>query len=94
MSKYKDAPRIIKNRLAFFRGEINEAGGKQLLMRVLQSEPELKMLEEIENKYEPTVYQYMPGMHVNYITPEVCRHIRTIYTELDSTKRQKTSHDK
>mgnify|MGYP004108724853 CR=1 FL=1 len=92
MSKYKDAPRIIKHRLAFFRGEVHTAGGKQLLMRILQSEPELKMLEEIENKYEPTEYEYKPGMHVDYITPEVCRHIRTIYTEMSSNKRQKVSH--
>ena len=94
MSKYKDAPRIIKHRLAFLRGEVHEAGGKQLLMRVLQSTPELKMLEEIENKYEPTTYEYKPGMHVDYITPEVVRHIRSIYTELDSAKRQKVNHDK
>ena len=92
MSKYKDAPRIIKHRLAFFRGEVHEAGGKQLLMRIVQSEPELKMLEEIENKYEPTEYEYKPGMHVDYITPEVCRHIRKIYTELSRSKRQKVSH--
>ena len=91
MSKYKDAPRIIKHRLAFFRGEVHEAGGKQLLMRILQSEPELKMLEEIENKYEPTEYEYKPGMYVNYITPELCRHIRTIYTDMDSRKKQKVS---
>ena len=61
-------------------------------MRIVQSEPELKMLEEIENKYEFTEYEYRPGMHVNYITPEVCRHIRKIYTEMSSSKRQKVSH--
>lgn len=61
-------------------------------MRVLQSEPELKMLEEIENKYEPTKYEYKSGMHVNYITPEVCRHIRKIYTEISSNKKPKVSN--
>ena len=91
MSKYKDAPRIIRHRLAFFRGEVHEAGGKELMMRVLQSEPELKMLEEIENKYEPTQYEYKPGMHLNYITPEVCRHIRGIYMEMEKRKRRKVS---
>ncbi len=61
-------------------------------MRVLQSEPELKMLEEIENKYETTKYEYKPGMHIDYITPEVCRHIRAIYTEMGSHKKQKVTH--
>lgn len=61
-------------------------------MRVLQSEPELKMLEEIENKYEFTQYEFKPGMHVDFITPEVVRHIRAIYTEMGSHKRQKVSH--
>lgn len=61
------------------------------MMRVLQSEPELKMLEEIENKYEPTQYEYKPGMHLNYITPEVCRHIRGIYMEMEKRKRRKVS---
>ena len=89
MSKYKDAPRIIRHRLAFFRGEVHNAGGKELMMRVLQSEPELKMLEEIENKYEPTKYEYKPGMHLNYITPEVCRHIRGIYMELEKSKKKR-----
>ena len=91
MSKYKNAPRIIKHRLAFLRGEVQEAGGKELLMRVVQSEPELKMLEEIENRHEPTVYEYKPGMYVDYITPEVCKHIRMIYTDLEKCKRQKVS---
>ena len=59
------------------------------MMRVLQSEPELKMLEEIENKYEPTQYQYKPGMHLTYITPEVCRHIRGIYMELEKSKKKR-----
>ena len=39
------------------------------------------MLEEIENLYEPTSYSWEPGMHVDYITPEVCRHIQLIYVE-------------
>ena len=92
MSKYKNAPRIIKHRLAFLRGEVHEAGGKELLMRVVQSEPELKMLEEIESRHEPTKYEYKPGMYVNYITPEVCKHIRMMYTEISSSKKQKVSH--
>ncbi len=61
-------------------------------MRLLQSEPELKMLEEIESRYEPTEFEYKPGMHVDYITPEICRHVRKIYTELSSGKRRKVSH--
>ena len=81
MSKYKDALRIIRHRLSFFRGEVPEAGGKKLLARVLGSEDELKMLEEIENLYEPTHYKWRPGMHVDYITPEVCRHIQLIYLD-------------
>ena len=81
MSKYKDAFRIIKHRLAFFRGEVPEAGGKELLARVLKSEDELSMLEEIENLYAPTTYRWEPGMHVDYITPEVCRHIQLIYLD-------------
>ncbi len=81
MSKYKDALRIIKHRLAFFRGEVPEAGGKELLARVLKSTDELKMLEEIENLYAPTSYSWEPGMHVDYITPEVCRHIQLIYLD-------------
>jgi len=91
MSKYKNAPRIIRHRLAFFRGEVHEAGGKGLLMRVLQSEPELKMLEEIESQYELTEYEYKPGMHVDYITPEVCRHIQDIYKSMEKRKKQKVS---
>ena len=81
MSKYKDAFRIIKHRFAFFRGEVPEAGGKELLARVLKSSEELALLEEIENLYEPTSYSWEPGMHVDYITPEVCRHIQLIYLE-------------
>lgn len=81
MSKYKDAFRIIKHRLAFFRGEVPEAGGKELLARVLKSTDELSMLEGIENLYEPTSYKWEPGMHVDYITPEVCRHIQLIYLD-------------
>jgi hypothetical protein len=81
MSKYKDAFRIIKYRLAFFRGEVPEAGGKKLLERVLKSTEELSLLEEIENLYEPTSYSWEPGMYVDYITPEVCRHIQLIYLE-------------
>jgi len=81
MSKYKDAFRIIKHRLAFFRGEVPEAGGKELLARVLISTDELSMLEEIENLYEPTKYSWEPGKFVDYITPEVCRHIQLIYLD-------------
>lgn len=101
MSKYKDAFRIIKHRLAFFRGEVPEAGGKELLARVLKSTDELSMLEEIENLYEPTSYRWEPGMHVDYITPEVCRHIQLIYLDKglgndegdDNSSGQKTSDD-
>ena len=101
MSKYKDAFRIIKHRLAFFRGEVPEAGGKELLARVLKSTDELAMLEEIENIYEPTSYSWEPGMHVDYITPEVCRHIQLIYLDKglgndegnDDSSRQKASED-
>ena len=81
MSKYKDALRIIRHRLSFFRGEVPEAGGKKLLARVLGSEDELNMLQEIESLYEPTSYTWRPGMYVDYITPEVCRHIQLIYFE-------------
>lgn len=81
MSKYKDALRIIRHRLAFFRGEVPEAGGKELLARVLMSTEELSLLEEIENLYEPTSYTWKPGQFVDYITPEVCRHIQLIYME-------------
>lgn len=81
MSKYKDALRIIRHRLSFFRGEVPEAGGKELLARVLGSEDELKMLQEIESLYEPTVYHWKPGKHVDYITPELCRHIQLIYLD-------------
>ena len=52
------------------------------MMRIVQSEPELSMLEEIENKFAPTKYTAKPGMYVDYITPEVCRQIHLIYIEL------------
>jgi hypothetical protein len=81
MSKYKDALRIIRHRLAFFRGQVHEAGGKELLARILRGTEELQMLEEIENLYEPTSYTWEGGMFVEYITPEVCRHIQLIYLE-------------
>lgn len=82
MSKYKDAPRILRHRFSFFRGEVFEAGGKELMYRVVRSEPELAMLEEIENLFAPTKYTPKPGMFVDYITPEVCRQIHLIYIEL------------
>jgi|TARA_B110000858_G_C17809817_1_gene480508 hypothetical protein len=81
MSKYKDALRIIRHRLAFFRGEVPEAGGKELLARVLMGTDDLQKLEEIESLYEPTSYTWEGGMFVEYITPEVCRHIQLIYME-------------
>ena len=84
--KLRDAPRIIRNRFAFFRGEMYEAAGKNLLYRVVASEPELSMLEEIENKFEPTTYTPKPGCHVDHLTPEVCRHLYLIYTELGLDK--------
>ena len=80
--KLADIPRIVKNRFAFFRGETYEAAGKELLYRIVASEPELYMLEAIENKFEPTSYTPKPGCHVDYITPEVCKHLYLIYMEL------------
>ena len=102
--KLKDAPRIIRNRFAFFRGEMQEAAGKNLLYHILASEPELTMLEAIENKFSPTSYTPKPGCHVDYLTPEVCRHVALIYAELGldnpdaesveaSSKRAKKSSD-
>jgi len=80
-TKFKDAPRILRYRLDFFRGKHYEAGGKELMYRVVASEPELKMLEKIENQYEPTVYEYRDGCFVDFITPEMCRQIHIIYNE-------------
>jgi len=84
--KLKDAPRIIRNRFAFFRGEMFEAAGKNLLYRVLASEPELSMLEAIENLFEPTTYNPKPGCHVDFLTAEVCRQIHMIFMELGLDK--------
>lgn len=84
--KLRDAPRIIRNRFAFFRGETYEAAGKNLLYRILASEPELTMLEAIENIYQPTSYTAKPGCHVDFLTPEVCRQIHSIYIELGLNK--------
>jgi len=84
--KLRDAPRIIRNRFSFFRGETFEAAGKNLLYRILASEPELTMLEAIENFYEPTTYTAKPGCYVDFLTPEVCRHIHRIYIELGLNK--------
>lgn len=80
--KLSDAPRIVRNRFAFFRGELFEAAGKKLLYTIVASEPELTMLEAIENKFEPTTYSPKPGCHVDFLTPEVCKHLLLIYTEL------------
>lgn len=80
-TKFKDAPRILRYRLDFFRGKHYEAGGKELMYRVVASEPELEMLEKIENQYEPTEYSYKSGCFVDFITPEVCRQIHIIYNE-------------
>ena len=80
--KLKDAPRIIRNRFAFFRGETHEAAGKNLLYRILASEPELTMLEAIENKFEPTSYTPKPGCFVDFLTAEVCKHVVMIHREL------------
>ena len=84
--KLRNAPRIIKNRFAFFRGETFEAAGKNLLYRILASEPELTMLEAIENLHEPTSYTAKPGCHVDFLTPEVCQQIHSIYIELGLDK--------
>ena len=80
--KYKDVLRILKRRIEFFRGELYEAGGKELMYRVMASEPELKMLEYIETQYEPTSYERKQGYHVEYITPEICLFVRLIYEKL------------
>jgi hypothetical protein len=80
--KLKDAARIVRNRFAFFRGEMFEAAGKELLYRILASEPELTLLEAIENRFEPTTYTGKPGCHVDFLTPEVCRQIHLIHAEL------------
>ena len=84
--KLRDAPRIVKHRLAFFRGEVLESAGKDLLYRILASEPELTMLEAIESTFEPTSYTPKAGCHVDYLTPEVCRQIHIIFTELGLDK--------
>ena len=84
--KLRDAPRILRNRFAFFRGEMFEAAGKNLLYRILASEPELSMLEAIENQFEPTTYKAKPGCHVDFLTPEVCRQIHMLYSELGLRK--------
>lgn len=84
--KLRDAPRIIRNRFAFFRGETYEAAGKNLLYRILASEPELTMLQAIENLFEPTTYTPKPGCHVDFLTPEVCRQIHMLYIELGLNK--------
>lgn len=82
MPKYKDAIRILRRRIEFFRGEVYDAEGKELMYRVLASEPELEMLEYIENQYEPTNYEFKPGKHVDFITPEICLFVRLIYSKL------------
>lgn len=88
MPKYKDALRILKQRIEFFEGRLLEAGGKKLMYRVLASEPELDMLAYIESQYEPTTYAYKPGQHVDYITPEIAFFIRHIYTKLKNKNAQ------
>jgi hypothetical protein len=85
-TKYKDALRILKHRLEFFRGKHIEAGGKELMYRVLASEPELEILEKIENMYEPTNYTPKDNCFVPYITPEIARHVLIIYNEICSKK--------
>ena len=81
--KLKDAARIVRNRLAYYRGEMFEATGKELMYRILASEPELSLLEAIENRFEPTTYTGKPGCHVDFLTPEVCRQIHLIHAELE-----------
>ena len=64
MPKYKDAL-FTQTSVEFFRGDVYEAAGKELMYRVMASEPELEMLS-IENQYEPTTYEYKPtprGLH-------------------------------
>jgi hypothetical protein len=84
--KLHDAPGIVRHRFAFFRGEAFEADGKELLYRIVASEPELTMLEAIESKFEPTKYSPKPGCHVDYLTAEVCRQIHMIFIELGLDK--------
>ena len=93
MPKYKDALWILKRRIEFFQGEVYEAGGKELMYRVLASEPELEMLEYIENQYEPTTYEYKPGQHVDFITPEICLFIRLIYSKLTQSNAEKAGSE-
>jgi hypothetical protein len=47
------------------------------------------MLEYIENQYEPTIYDYKPGQHVDFITPEICLFIRLIYSKLKQSNAEK-----
>lgn len=84
--KLHDAPGIVRHRFAFFRGEAFEAEGKELLYRIVASEPELSMLEAIESKFEPTKYTPKAACHVNYLTAEVCRQIHMIFIELGLDK--------
>ena len=84
--KLRDAPRIIRTRIALFRGEMYEAAGKNLLYSILASKPELTMLERIENKYEPTSYTAKPGCDVDILTAETCRQIQIVYKELGLDK--------
>jgi len=88
MPKYKDALRILGQRIEFFEGRLLEAGGKELMYRVLASEPELSMLQHIESRYEPTTYTYKPGHFVDYITPEIAFFVRHIYTNLKNKNAQ------
>jgi len=86
MSTLQDAVKIINHRLEFLAGRQPEAGGKQLLKRVLlSSDVELQMLAELESRHEPTVYSYKPGKFVEWLTPDVCDQIRIIYNELGLT---------
>jgi hypothetical protein len=89
-TKYKDALRILKHRLEFFRGKHIEAGGKELMYRVLASEPELEILEKIENMYEHTVYKHKENCFVPYITPEIAKHVMIIYNEIYTSKENET----
>lgn len=82
----RDAPRLVRNRLAFFRGEVPRAAGKDLLYRILASEPELTLLQEIESQFEPTFYTAKPGCHVDFLTDEACRQIHLIFNELGLNK--------
>ena len=80
---YETAIHHIRGCLEQYRsGESGTKLGASLMYRVLASEPELEMLSEMEG----VEYAYVPGMHVDYITPEVKSKIREVYLERVGSK--------